>query len=233
MIDILYIKREKKLNGDKELMYSLRSVDKYIKDYKRIFITGTCPEYIDKDKVIFLPERDIGFPMSNHWWKVYKTIQKGKISRNKFALMYDDIFFVKPTKLENYPFYQRGLLGESNTGSNSYRLWLENTRKYLLENNKPIFDYELHVPCVYKTKEFLELPISENDFNFKDKAVRSTYANMFLKNQPYRKDIKLRGNERVDEVIGDYDCFSVGDDTFKNALEYLEKEFPNKSRWEK
>lgn len=93
MIDVLYIKGKQSNNYDSELKYSLRSLDVCVSDIGRVFITGECPNFVDKSKVVFTPENDIGCPMINHWWKVSQTIKQTDISDN-FALMYDDIFFV-------------------------------------------------------------------------------------------------------------------------------------------
>lgn len=59
-IDILYIKGKPSINNDLEMKYSLRSLERYVMDYGRIFITGECPEYIDQKKVVFTPADDIG-----------------------------------------------------------------------------------------------------------------------------------------------------------------------------
>ena len=94
MVDILYIYKHSKNNGE-ELKYSLRSLEKYVSNYGKIFITGDCPDFIDKSKVIHTPAQDIGYPMVNHWWKVRETIKKTNISNN-FVLMY---IFCKANKV--------------------------------------------------------------------------------------------------------------------------------------
>lgn len=236
MVDILYIYKHSKNNGE-ELRYSLRSLEKYVSDYGRIFITGDCPDFIDKSKVIYTPARDIGYPMVNHWWKVRETIKKTDIS-NDFVLMYDDIFFVKPTKLEGYLNYAKGMLGQSLEGGWHYKVWMQNTFEWLSVRGYMACDYELHIPFTYNREKFLQMdpifkPISEVNMSTGQLAVRSVYGNLFLgNNPPYRKDIKLRKKEdKLD--LEDADCFSIGDDVFDGYIsEMLKQDLPSKSKWE-
>lgn len=230
-IDILYIKGKKSENDDLEIKYSLRSLERYVMDYGRIFITGECPEYIDQKKVVFTPADDIGTPMTNHWWKVLKTIQMTDIS-DYFVLMYDDIFFTTVTKLSRYIPYQRGMLGEQHTGSAAYRNCLEETKKWLEKNGLPTYDYELHIPFIYNRENFMKMGSTEG------RAVRSTYGNMFFPRPewaPYRSDVKIRAtDESPNDLPSMYDCFSVSDSAFKYEVKkWCEEHFQTKSRWEK
>lgn len=238
-IDVLYIVGTGSKFGNEELKYSLRSLETYAKDFGRVFITGFCPPFIDKNKVIYTKEDDIGRPTINHWWKVRQTIQKTEIS-NTFVLMYDDIFFVKPIELSNYPFYQRGLLYNNNSGGNLYRESVIKASQFLVAEGCTQYNCELHIPCIYDRIKFMELdPIYEK--LKKDPigmVVRSVYANYCsqedIPEEP-RKDIKLRlSTDVVEEMVGDADCFSVSDWVYQcDTQRWLKEHFPNKSRWER
>ena len=230
-IDILYIKGKESENKDLELKYSLRSLERFVRDYGRIFITGECPDYIDKTKVIYTQEEDIGDPMKNHMHKVKQTIRKTDISEY-FVLMYDDIFFKRETHLMNYPAYQRGKLGEQHTGNVQYRNALEKTKKWLNDRMFEYYDYELHIPFVYQRGKFLMM---ESMIWEKEIAVRSVYGNIFCEKAPYRTDIKIRAtNEKVEDIPEKYECFSVSDKAFPyDVQEWCESHFQTKSRWEK
>lgn len=237
MIDLVYIIADKEsINNDLELLYSLRSVEKYVGDYNNIFITGRCPDFIDRNKVIYTPCKDIGAPMTNHWHKVRETIIQNELDGD-FVLMYDDIFFVKPTNLTNYPFYQRGKLGESTTGGEHYRATLLNARDFLVRKGYNTYDHELHIPCIYNADTFMALDryfMALKD-DCQSMAVRSVYGNMAFEEQPYRGDIKIRSQmERVKYAIGVADCFSVSDDMFQfDTYDWLKKDLGKQSRWEK
>lgn len=237
-IDVLYILGCGSKFGNEELKYSLRSLETYAKDYGRVFITGECPNFIDKSKVIYTKEDDIGTPTVNHWWKVSQTIQKTDIS-NRFVLMYDDIFFVRPVELSNYPFYQKGLLTDKH-GDSPYRRSVTRAAEWLMREECTYYDCELHVPCVYDRIKFMELePIYEKvRLDTVGMVVRSIYANYLapeeIPEQP-RRDIKLRlSTDTVDMMIGDSDCFSVSDWVYQcDTQRWLKEHFTSKSRWER
>ena len=234
-IDILYIKGPISQNYDEEMKYSLRSLEKYVLDFDRVFITGDCPLFVDKKTVVHTLERDIGVPSINHWWKVSQTIKKTDISQ-KFVLMYDDIFFVKPTKLEDYPFYSKGKL-EDKPFEGFYRQSCGEAYNWLKSHGEDTADCELHIPCVYDRDKFLELDkiFSKIRDSNKGMVVRSIYGNKFKNSLPLRKDIKIRlSTEGVDQVIGDADCFSVSDWVFRNNVyPWLKDHFKERSRFEK
>ena len=236
MWDILYIKGKQSRNYDQELKYSLRSLEKCVSDIGRVFITGECPNFVDKSQIIWTKENDIGAPMINHWWKVRQTIKNTDISDN-FVLMYDDIFFAKQTKLTNYPFYYRGELSQAKEGTGMYQRSLQNARKWLEQHNYPCLDYELHIPCVYNRDKFLKLDEAFSPIvkDFPAMAVRSVYANMFVGKTELRRDIKIRlSTECVDFRLQDADCFSVSDWVFEcNTQQWLNEHYKERSRWEK
>ena len=238
MIDILYILGTGSKFGNEELKYSLRSLETYVKDYGRVFITGVCPPFIDKNKVIHTHEYDIGVPTVNHWWKVTQTIKKTDIS-DRFVLMYDDIFFVKPVELSNYPFYQKGLLTDK-SGDSIYRRSVTKAAEWLAREECTCYDCELHIPCVYDRVKFMELePIYEKmRLDTIGMVVRSIYANYCSPEsipEEKRGDIKLMSStETVEGMIGDADCFSVSDWVYQcDTQRWLKEHFPNKSKFER
>lgn len=234
--DILYIKGQTSINGDEELRYSLRSLERYGCYYKRIFITGECPDFIDQRKVIYTKEQDIGCPMINHWWKVHQTIKKTDISPN-FVLMYDDIFFMGVQDMTKIPYYFKGFLGNARNGGTLYQESLRNAEQWLLNKGRSTFDFELHKPIIYNRKNFLKL---EKIFGpMKDEnpamAVRSIYGNLFVKYPTYQEDIKIReADVRVENLSALHSCFSVSDKAFTcHVLPWCKEHFQTKGRYEK
>ena len=234
-VNVLYILGTGSLFGNEELRYSLRSVDKFGKNVGRVFITGECPDFVDKSKVTFLPELDIGKPMINHWWKVDQTFRKTDIGE-KALLMYDDIFFCESVDLSTYPWQWRGDLPEEKP-IGEYRRSLFNARTFLFENNLPVYDYECHTPCIYEKSKFIQLEKFYNELKLDDSAmaVRSVYANMFANPEKRIDDLKIRSVvDSVDNFVKGRDCFSIADDCFEGPVEeWLKKTFPERSRWEK
>lgn len=238
MIDVLYILRNApSSNNDDEIRYSLRSLDKFCPDVSRVFLTGGMPKFIDERKVLYTPADDIGVPAINHWHKVKETIERTDIS-DDFILMYDDVFFVKESPLSAYPLFYRGELTKEKNENNLYALTLYATRKLLEQMKKQTLDFCLHTPIRYNREKFLSMtPFFEKLINETPAlSVRSFYGNGFADSEKvFREDIKIRSSlEKVEDVIGKVDCFSVSDDVFCcDTICYLVKNFPQKSRWEK
>lgn len=235
MIDILYIIGKESRNYDLEILCSLRTVQKYVKDRGLIYITGRCPAIINEQKVIFTPAEDIGCPMINHWWKVQKTIQQTNIGSD-FILMYDDIFFTKPTELTEYPNYQKGKLGDETDVGGQYMKSIQQTKKWLKKNRRSQYDFELHVPFRYNTEKFLLLEdiFTKMETDKYGMAVRSIYGNMFEYNPPYKHDVKIREPEDLGnpQIMGQ-ECISTSDYTFPFvAAPILEKHIQKRSIWE-
>lgn len=236
MIDILYITIPSR-NYDLELKCSLRTLYRHVPDWARIFITGTCPDFINQKKVIFTPcENESSSKMINHWIKVQKTIDETDIGE-KFVLMYDDIFFTKPTSLTEYPHYQKGKLGESYEGGWEYRKSLTKAEKWLTEHQMSTYNFELHVPFIYERTKFELLepvfqPLIKDPIGM---AVRSIYGNRFAIDIPYKHDVKIRARSDVnDEKIMGQECISASDYTFPFIVApHLEQHVQERSPWEK
>ena len=235
-IDVLYIVGNGSLYRNEELRYSLRSLDKFGQNVGRVFITGECPDFVDQEKVVFTPELDIGCPAINHWWKVDQTFRKTDIG-DRALLMYDDIFFCKPTDCANYPWRWRGELPTIRQDG-EYRRSLYNAAVLLRNDGYPILNYCLHQPCIYEKDKFLSMEKDFEGLKMSDIGIspRCVYANRFVDGKAeYMKDLKIRAWVKdLDELIKDRDCFSIADNCFRGPVEdWLKKNLPERSRWEK
>lgn len=234
-INVLYILGNGSLYGNNELRFSLRSLDKFGKNVGRVFITGDCPDFVDKEKITFLPELDIGKPMINHWWKVDQTFRKTDIG-DRALLMYDDIFFCKPVNLAKYPWRWKELLPPDRQDG-EYRQCLYNATRWLQAHNCPCLNYENHIPCIYEKEKFLSMESDYNELKLYDSpmAVRSVYANRFGIDGEHQEDLKIMATvANLEKLIVDRDCFSIASDCYEGPVEeWLKKTFPERSRWEK
>lgn len=238
MIDALYILGNGSQCWNQELKYSLRSLDKYCLDVVNVYIAGICPDFIDKYKVIWCDIQDVSNPRFNHWWKVSNTFKKHPEMSKEVVLMYDDIFFTKKTELTTYPYYYSGILKAVNK-ENRYHLAKEKSHQFLNAIGESVLDFENHCPIRYNRYKFRKM---EDIFNgLKDDlvglSVRSVYANMFAnrKEMVQQEDLKIRQPVvNLEQVIKNRNCFSISADMFYGEVcEWLKKEFPERSRWEK
>ena len=234
-IDVLYIVGNGSLFDNVELKYSLRSLDKFGRNVGRLFITGQCPAFIDRSKVEFMPELDIGCPAINHWWKVHQTFAKTSIGE-RALLMYDDIFFCKPVDCANYPWRWRSILPfEKPDGI--YRQSLYTAAVWLSAHGYNTLNYCLHQPCIYEQNKFLSMERDFAELKLSDcgMSVRSVYGNRFVQSAEKMDDLKIRCYvKNLPELLKDRDCFSIADNCYEGPVkQWLEQTFPEKSRWEK
>lgn len=235
-IDVLYIVGNGSLYGNEELRYSLRSLDKFGRNVGRVFITGECPAFVDQTKITFLQELDIGCPAVNHWWKVQQTFSKTDIG-DRALLMYDDIFFCKPTDCAKYPWRWRGELPTLRPDG-EYRKSLYNAACWLKKRYMPILNYTLHQPCIYEKSKFMSMEKDFEELKLSDVGMspRSVYANRFVSDKTeFMEDLKIRSKvDNLDELIKWRDCFSIADDCLDGPVQlWLDETLPERSRWEK
>lgn len=108
-MDILYIvgKGFSEWN-DNELRYSLRSIAKYGKNVRRVFVCGYTPYWLNPDEVTLLPLRDEG---SNKHVNILRAIEyaiEHSDIDEHFLLSSDDHYYTQLTDFDNYPVYWRG-----------------------------------------------------------------------------------------------------------------------------
>lgn len=108
-MDILYVvgKGFSEWN-DNELRYSLRSIAKYGKNVRRVYVVGYCPYWLNPDEVTLLPLRDEGNNKHvNILRAIEYAIEHSDISEH-FLYSSDDHYYVRETDFDNYPVYWRG-----------------------------------------------------------------------------------------------------------------------------
>lgn len=108
-MDILYVvgKGFSEWN-DNELRYSLRSIAKYGKNVRRVYVVGHCPYWLNPEEVTLLPLRDEGNNKHvNILRAIEYAIEKSDISE-QFLYSSDDHYYVRETDFDNYPVYWRG-----------------------------------------------------------------------------------------------------------------------------
>ena len=233
MIDALYIVGTGSKFNNKELLYSLRTLDKHGRNVGRVIISGECPAFVDKNKIVHVDSKDISTPSVNHWHKVKEAFKNTDATR--VLLMYDDVFFCKDTDCENYPYYQRGELpAEDKIAKWGHIQYV--ARKWLERNGYTTHHYGLHLPIIYEKDKFEKLDKVFQGFRAQGGvSVRSIYGNVYAPGATYREDVKMFVDYwDMDEWLKDKECFSSSPVNFdKSILRWLQANFKDKSRWEK
>lgn len=235
-MDLVYILGKGSNWQDNELKYSLRSVEKHVKDIHNIYLIGQKPNFLN-DNIIHVPHNDIFTNKArNIMAKVHRACIDKRIS-NDFMFWNDDYFAIENFSAKNYPYYYKCDLEHTcmiNQGE--YRNHCEATMKHLRAHGLPILNFDTHYPIIYNRVKMRKM-IENYDWNVQYGFIlRSMYCNFYKIQGEFKLDCK--GNTQLPaphipiQHKGKH-FFSVGDNALNFAMKnYLEKLFPNKSYWE-
>lgn len=234
-MEVLYILGNGTADRYNELKFSLRCLEKHT-EHDKVVVLGENPRF-NSSELIYEYCREYN---GNKEWRIYRKIFeacKRGLVKGDFLFMNDDHFFIKDVDLENYPYYAKGQLKRSNP-NRFYQQSLVNTKEYLEKHGKTTYHFDIHTPIIYNAKKFLEL---EPHFNESKKlscgfVVKSIYGNWYDLTPTIIKDIKINrfNNEKYHEQIKDAHVFSCSDSGWRLGVkEWLNKNYPNKSKYEK
>ncbi len=229
-MDYVYVCRP---GDNEELRYSIRSTVKNLPE-GRIWVVGGKPDWYTGD---FIPVRATG--MNNHanvWNQLKVACNTPEIS-DDFVLMNDDFFTIK--KLDQVEYFYGGTMrqalenyadsGQTNYG---YQRLFNKTYKHLGRRfDRPILDYELHMPMPMNKEKLL--PILDTGF-----LHRSYYGNMYNVGGKETYDVKVYSNSELkgkfnDLVAKDLQYLSSHDSNFDFLLDFILKDmFPDPSPYE-
>lgn len=223
-------------NGDLELKYCLRSIEKHVKNYGTIFIIGKDPNFTNPLHVKVVPMEDVfRNPARNIMSKIYKACRILEVSDN-FLMFNDDFFVVKDINAETYPFYYENTLDHPRVFGD-YTPHVKATTQALLSKNLPIKDFDLHKPIIFNKTSFLEVMDQYTWDRPHGLILKSLYCNTLGKVGEPTQDAKLRyqfGEDYIKNFIAKTDVFSVADAAITPELiKVLEELYPEKSKFEK
>ena len=108
MVDILYIVGKGCSDWrNNELRYSLRSLAKYGRNIRRVYIAGFIPYWVDDTEVYCIPVKDE--TNSKHYnilHAIEQAVERGNLNE-LFLYSSDDHFYTQPTDFDTYPCYWR------------------------------------------------------------------------------------------------------------------------------
>jgi hypothetical protein len=191
--DILYILGTGSKWYDNEIRYSVRSVEKHLEEYGRIFVCGAMPKFFDLRRYEYIEANDLGkHKLLNAIHKIRLACLKKDLS-DDFILMNDDFIFLK--KAKHIPNYNIGTLEErikNHKTKSGYYYWaMEETLEYLKSKGvKNPLSFEVHYPMMLNKEKFLDL-IDEVYYSQKPILFRSVYGNLAPLRSTYREDVKI------------------------------------------
>lgn len=237
MNDILYILGKNSCWQDNELRYSLRSVEKYLQNYRKVVIVGECPSWINKACVLHLPCDDEPInKAANIKKKILLAAHSPEVSEN-FMFFNDDYFLTAKVDANDYPYYWKCDLGHTEAINHTiYRQHVMATIQALRAKNHPLKNFDTHKPIIYNKERLKEVIYSYDWSVAYGYVMRSLYCNTLNINGEHKLDNKLVRPMRIDawkEMIVGIDCFSVDDRAVDFIFkDFIGKMFPDKSVFE-
>lgn len=243
MKDLLYIIGKGSKYNNEELKYSLRSIEKNCTGYDRIFIVGYKPTFLN-DNVIYVPCEDKydGYKHRNILNCIKTVIDTTDIS-NEFVLQSDDHFYIKPYNFDDITIYLKKAELNNSTVGGKYKKALFATRKLLEKYNLPITNTAQHCGTLFNKEIFKSIEDTlvkeaiEDQWGAEPTCLIQAVMQKELGMVPVpRKDCKIKHQRtrlEIEKKIGDNFCFSTSDEAFAYVKPYLNKLFPNPSKYEK
>lgn len=220
-MDVVYLLGPGSLWHDRELFYSLRSVQRHLIGRNRVYVVGSPPRFAGPPGI---PFKFLPFPDSTHCSqhnvraKLQHILFLPNIS-DEFLLMNDDFYFLEDRRIDDIPLYRQGTLPmhiewREHTG-NPYVESLKKTASALASKGLPQVDFELHAPIRYQ-KDVLAAVL--DDFNFdwsghRGLLVRSLYGNYLRSHGVPLEDCKIDfpiERAEIDRRLRNRPYFSLG-----------------------
>lgn len=234
MIDIFYILGNGSPFNNEELRYSLRSVERHLKNIGRIIVVGENPNFLsDEVEYHYIKEAKCN-KECRILKKIFTACELG-IVKGDFLFMNDDFFFTKDVDATTYPYYYSKCLSEGSPNK-FYSKNIESTHNYLKGLGCTAMNFDVHTPIIYNSEKFLELQphiihSKRNPWGF---VVKSMYSNIHGIVGELYEDVKInRINDYTLARIEKTNCVSYSDVGYKRGVkEYLMELFPEKSKYE-
>lgn len=177
-----------------EVRMAIRSIEKYIKGYRKIIIIGPdIPKFLkENEKLQLVKKRE---DKSNKQARVQTKIEwafKNLDITEKCAYWNDDFLVLQPFDIRNMPYYTRGDL-PLNRQNSGWKECKRRTALLLKSKNLPILNYDIHVPIIFEKTKHLSISDAWYKRSSETVLMRSYYGNNFVKeNTISLRDIKLQ-----------------------------------------
>lgn len=228
--DIVYILKADA--SDRELRYSLRSVEKNLPHRKVWFYCGK-PAGLVPDE--YVSHKQVGATKGERARSSLIEVCKNDKITKRFWLMNDDFFVLKPMTSEK-PFYSGMLrdrikyIEKKSGGSTSYTKQLASCASLLEAEGLTTYAYDaIHIPMLIRRETMLEALEKYPTCNM----VRSLYGNYAEIGGQQHDNVKVKnGRERLNKEA---DFVSTDDNSFNFGMigQDIRAMFKEKSRFEK
>ena len=161
---------------NEELRFALRSIDKYAKGIRHVWIAGeTLPSWVGNVK--FSQCANIGRKQLNIHNAIL-SVMRNQECAERVIFWADDNALLSPLEAEDFPVVSTG---ESLLAAPADEVWWNKTRRetgeLLQAHSFPTVSWEAHTPVVFDRKKYLKMA---KEFNFTDSDNGLCYISMYL-----------------------------------------------------
>lgn len=220
------------INADKELIYVLRSAERYIPTLGNIIIVGDSPSSLLLKNIINIPCKDFStaskYKEKNIAIKLLKACNS-KVVSDDFIYSNDDEFLLREYE---YKYYHKGKEWD---GKGIYAETETNTRMAIGEDNN-FNNFNVHCPRIF-SKHRLEQTILHLNWDIPyGYSLNTMYAYMNNIQGEFDPDLKIKAHYSTNDIFQKTrgrNFFSISDNSFKSpVINFLDSVFPNQSKWE-
>ena len=178
-IDVVFVLGNGSKWNDNELRFALRSIEKNLKGYRKVWIIGRKPSWIKNVGFIEVDDTLVNNADGNIINKVLAAC-KAKSLTDDFVFFNDDYIVNKPvhvSEILNWHIGDIAWFDDEFFNQSIWRTRLKRTMKVLQKYGLPTMNYDAHVPMIINKKKFPEI-ISK--FRYQDDlgfTMKSLYGN--------------------------------------------------------
>lgn len=243
-VDVVYVLGTGSKWNNTEIRFSLRSLEKNLINFGKVFVVGECPDFLQN--VIHIPASDIFNPQVNADGniinKVLAACADERLSDN-FLFINDDHMVIKPIEAAAVPPLHKGDMRTYLPDFWKVNFWrkrLKRTMDELKRQGLTTFHFDCHTPIVFNKKQFQEAMQQfawQTDIGF---TMKSLYGNIvYAENNVLLTDQKRTIFQSltlkpIAERLAIPTFMSFNDDGLNNSLKWwLIDNFRSRSQFEK
>jgi hypothetical protein len=227
MVDIVIPLGSGSILKNFELRMCLRSIEKYLSGYGKIWLVGTLPDWIQGvNHIPFVETSNISD--FNIQAKITAACRNHEVSSD-YVMFNDDHFLLAPFEAKDFPYYYFETLDVylKKRGLDAYGKRAQATMKHLQSQDLPIKNFDIHTPILYNKELFLKF-VSSLNWETETYIIKSLYAN----------SLKVEGVEEPDHKInhpptGREKVFSTYPHIRSSITRFLTEQFPKMSKYER
>lgn len=242
-VDAVFVIGEGSIDGNTELRYALRNLEKHCGFIRNVYICGFCPSWVDKTKVKHLqwPDRFSHAKDANIIDKLRHACETPGIAK-RILFCSDDQFQTHPCSWEDFrPRYLRRYTSKDGWYAARKRIWHDRLRDTLERdvmrrkaaglNQNDVFYYQPHIWMPIDRDRFIEYARWCNYERRHDTIIASGYFNFIdADGVPDFDHVFIGGG--ADGDVPEATHVAYHDGSYKIALKIMQKLFPGRSRFE-